>query len=534
MLEQELMEPFTQIKGFEPPATIPPDEAPMRAAQDQAIKATWAGAPVLAATNPINSRQEKQEGIRAGQREAFDRIGHISALGLGLIPLLMFVGVMVSARRARILRRAFVRLFAATGILIVLSAFIGWLLVLAIPAFDIDHPEWLLVAAGAVLGLTILAFTGYAWARRDGLARFLIYLTLAWIALLALLSLAAGRGGEPASGLAIFAVLASLLIPGTYLLFGQGRWIQARRLFGGLGTGLGALLALLALMILSTAVLAPSAHFNAFSPSAGPQGALLSAPPLRIAPSIGEVAKDAPTWPGEIEEETTGVETTAPEPPRLRQYFPETLYWAPEVVTDEGGFVSLQVPMADTITTWRLTALALTQDGRLGSTTRGIRVFQDFFVDVDLPVSLTRGDEISIPIGVYNYLSEAQQVRLEVEPEDWFELAGPGERMLTIAANDIEVAYIPIRVLDFGRQGFQVIAWGEKMSDAIRREVSVVPNGKEIRLTESDWLRESKRVPVAVPAAALPGATAVEVKIYPGALAQAVEGLEKILRLPHG
>jgi uncharacterized protein YfaS (alpha-2-macroglobulin family) len=237
----------------------------------------------------------------------------------------------------------------------------------------------------------------------------------------------------------------------------------------------------------------------------------------------------APQEAAETEKETSGAE-----PPRLRQYFPETLYWAPEVLTDEGGFVSLQIPMADSITTWRLTALASSQDGRLGSTTRGVRVFQDFFVDIDLPVSLTQGDEISIPIGVFNYLPQAQQVRLEVEPDDWFELAGPAEQTLTIASNDIQVVYVPIRVLDFGQQGFQVTAWGEKMSDAIRRVVNVVPNGKAIHHTESDWLRESKRVPVNVPAAAVPGATSVEVKIYPGVMAQAVEGLEKILRLPHG
>jgi CD109 antigen len=64
--------------------------------------------------------------------------------------------------------------------------------------------------------------------------------------------------------------------------------------------------------------------------------------------------------------------------------------------------------------------------------------------------------------------------------------------------------------------------------------VDIVPNGKEIRQTESDWLRESKDVTIKVPAAAVPDATSVEVKIYPGVMAQAVEGLEKILRLPHG
>jgi uncharacterized protein YfaS (alpha-2-macroglobulin family) len=233
-------------------------------------------------------------------------------------------------------------------------------------------------------------------------------------------------------------------------------------------------------------------------------------------------------------EEAPGAEETGAEPPRLRQYFPETLYWAPEVLTDEGGSVTLEIPMADSITTWRLTALASSQDGRLGFATQGVRVFQDFFVDIDLPVSLTQDDEISIPVGVFNYLPEAQQVRLEVQPEDWFELRGPGEQTLTIAANDIDVVYFPIRVRKFGPQGFQVTAWGEKMSDAIRRQVSVVPNGQAMHNTESDWLRGSKRVPIMVPGVAVPGATSVEVKIYPGVMAQVVEGLEKILRLPHG
>ena len=190
--------------------------------------------------------------------------------------------------------------------------------------------------------------------------------------------------------------------------------------------------------------------------------------------------------------------------------------------------------MADSITTWRLTALASTQDGRLGYATRGIRVFQDFFVDLDLPVALTQGDEISIPVGVFNYLAEEEEVRLVVEPEPWFELLGPAERTLSIAPNDIEVVYFTIRVEEFGRQGLQVTAWGSRASDAIRRQVTVVPDGKEVRLTESDWLRESKEVVIDVPGYAVEGTSRVEVKIYPGVMAQVIEGLEKILRLPHG
>lgn len=240
-----------------------------------------------------------------------------------------------------------------------------------------------------------------------------------------------------------------------------------------------------------------------------------------------EVAAEAPAPAGD---DTAG----SAEAPRLRQFFPETLYWNPEVLTDQSGQAQLEIPMADSITTWRLTALASSQDGRLGFATQGVRVFQDFFVDIDLPVSLTQGDQISIPVGVFNYLPEAQEVRLVVEPEPWFELLGEPEQTLTIGSNDIDVVYFPIRVNSFGRQGFQVTAWGETMSDAIRREVRVLPNGQEVRHSDSNWLREDKEISLNIPPEVIPKTPHVEVKIYTGALAQVVEGLEKILRLPHG
>ena len=524
MLEQELMEPFYQIKGFELPATVPVEEELVRQAQDQAARATWSDVPVLNVSNVGNSREEKFDAVSTAQQEGYHRLGQASAIGLILIPPSMFLVVIVALWQAGILQRALGRMIAALAILAFAGGILACLfLVLTIILYETDL-QVVIILLGVLLGLALLAFTIYAWVRRDPLARFLAQLTLAWVALLILLVLAVERGGTPSEFLTIAVFLAYLLVPGAYMLFGQGRRVQARRPFGKLGTGMGVLSALPTLLLLALLVSMLVGCGAAMEPEIfAPIGEVMDVT-SNLSNEVGKAAPDK-----EASQDTAGAE-----PPRLRQYFPETLYWAPEVLTDEGGFVSLQIPMADSITTWRLTALASTQDGRLGFATRGVRVFQDFFVDIDLPVSLTQGDEISIPVGVFNYLPGAQQVRLVVEPEDWFELVGSGERTLTIAANDIEVVYLPIRVKKFGRQGFQVTAWGEKMSDAIRRQVNVVPNGKEIHHTESDWLRESKKVLVEVPAAAVPGATSIEVKIYPGVMAQAVEGLEKILRLPHG
>lgn len=224
------------------------------------------------------------------------------------------------------------------------------------------------------------------------------------------------------------------------------------------------------------------------------------------------------------------------EPPRLRQYFPETMLWLPDAVTDADGYLHLDFPVADSITTWRMTALASSQDGRLGSTIAGLRVFQDFFIDLDLPLALTVGDEVSIPVGVFNYLPESQIVRLEVEKADWFELLDEPTKELTIGANDISVVYFRVKATQFGRQPFKVTAWGSQMSDAIQKEVRIFPDGKQITFTQSDRLTPTTpiRQNVFIPPEAIPGTQSLLIKIYPGVVSQVVEGLDSILRMPFG
>ncbi|MFX9642460.1 alpha-2-macroglobulin family protein, partial [Acinetobacter baumannii] len=91
------------------------------------------------------------------------------------------------------------------------------------------------------------------------------------------------------------------------------------------------------------------------------------------------------------------------------------------LITDENGIAHLPVNFADSITTWRLSASASSRHGLLGGASAGLRVFQDFFVDIDLPVALTQNDEVAFPVAVFNYLKNDQTVQLELEKGDWFE-----------------------------------------------------------------------------------------------------------------
>ena len=99
----------------------------------------------------------------------------------------------------------------------------------------------------------------------------------------------------------------------------------------------------------------------------------------------------------------TALKADEPAAPHVRSYFPEALYINPEIITDAKGNAEISIPIADSITTWRMAMLASTQAGALGTGTASLKVFQDFFADLDLPVTLTQGDRVSIPVAIYNY-----------------------------------------------------------------------------------------------------------------------------------
>ncbi len=225
---------------------------------------------------------------------------------------------------------------------------------------------------------------------------------------------------------------------------------------------------------------------------------------------------------------------TAPTP-RLRQWFPETLYWRPELITDDAGRAEIEIPLADSITTWRLSASAVTAGGRLGGGEAAIRVFQPFFVDLDLPVALTRGDEVAVPVVAYNYLDRPQRVELALAEEDWFELIDDEPaRTLELQPGDVLATSFRIAARKVGRHAFQVEARGGDVSDAVRREIDVDPEGRGVETVESGSLDRPAEIALDVPPEAIEGSVRAIVRIYPSRFSQLVEGLDAIFERPYG
>jgi len=221
--------------------------------------------------------------------------------------------------------------------------------------------------------------------------------------------------------------------------------------------------------------------------------------------------------------------------PRLRHDFPETMLWEPELVTDHHGRAKLDFKMADNITTWKLTAVASTKDGELGSAEKDLRAFQPFFLEHDPPRVLTQGDEISYPVVLRNYLDRPQALKAWIKPESWFTLLGPAETRVKVDTGNAASAIFRYRAtaaIVGGKQ--QVSVANAEISDAAEKPVDVHPNGRPASVTTASVLEQKGTLVLEVPKNAIEGSLKARVKIYPNLLAHVIENLEAGLAVPHG
>ncbi len=224
--------------------------------------------------------------------------------------------------------------------------------------------------------------------------------------------------------------------------------------------------------------------------------------------------------------------------PHVRSWFPEALYINPEIVTDRDGRASIVVPIADSITTWRMAMMASTTHGALGSGTGSVKVFQDFFVDLDLPVTLTQGDRVSIPVAAYNYSGKAGDVALQLQDADWFTLVEDvPAKTVAVESGKVGGSQFTIEAKRIGKFKLTLsarMAGGANRADIVVREIEVVPNGREQNLVFNGRLESTVRHEVTFPQTAIADAGKVFVRLYPGPLSQVIEGMDSILRMPGG
>jgi len=171
-----------------------------------------------------------------------------------------------------------------------------------------------------------------------------------------------------------------------------------------------------------------------------------------------------------------------PEPKEdVRQYFPETWYWNPTLITNENGDANLSVSAPDSITTWLLRAVASDKNGELGYTQSNITVFKEFFIEPDLPASVVAGDIFRLRVMAYNYNSTPANITISLTPASWFSTDNGAIKEISVPANSVRSCYFNIKVgEEAGLHHITVSGNNRHSIDTVSREIKVAPYGKKV------------------------------------------------------
>ena len=220
---------------------------------------------------------------------------------------------------------------------------------------------------------------------------------------------------------------------------------------------------------------------------------------------------------------------------RVRRFFPETWLWT-DLMTDQSGIGTVGVTAPDSITTWKLRAVGMSREHGLGISEAELTVFQEFFLQVDLPFSAVRGEEFPVRVALYNYLDTPQEIFVDLEPTDDFELLDEAQKVVTVPGNDIGGATFTIRPKTPGMAPLKVTARSAVAADAVIKELLIRPEGVARESVDNLVLSagDIQTVDATIPSNAIADSGRVHVAVTGNYLTQSIDGLERLLKMPFG
>ncbi|MFT4627197.1 MAG: hypothetical protein ACI8PZ_005878 [Myxococcota bacterium] len=216
-----------------------------------------------------------------------------------------------------------------------------------------------------------------------------------------------------------------------------------------------------------------------------------------------------------------------------RHDFRDTIFWAGDLRTDDNGVATVTFPTSDAITSFRVT----TQGVGGGLAGRDETVFASslpFSSTVKLPVAVSEGDRIDLPIALSNETDRALAVNLDTSFGDLLRASESGTTALDLAAGARDARRVSVEVVGkMGSAAVHVSASAAGLSDVLDRTLTVSPLGFPVHWEQSGEAEGAQSWPVDL-GQAVPGTVQATVTLYPSPVATLVEGMEGMLREPSG
>ena len=227
-----------------------------------------------------------------------------------------------------------------------------------------------------------------------------------------------------------------------------------------------------------------------------------------------------------------------PDRPRVRKDFPDTVYWAADVITGADGSAQLKIQYPDSLTSWRLTARAVTASTAVGAARTNTITTKDLILRVVTPRFLTEGDEVTIPAIVHNYLPDAQTVAVSMKADGLTAAGGSptAARSVQVAQNGQRRTDWTYSVNDVRPVTVTGQVTGNTAGDAMQVTIPVSPAGLQRNTgTSGALVRGGQReLTLALPPGANAAGRSVRIALTPSLAGTMLGALDYLTSFPWG
>ncbi|MGE0042628.1 MAG: alpha-2-macroglobulin [Vicinamibacterales bacterium] len=223
--------------------------------------------------------------------------------------------------------------------------------------------------------------------------------------------------------------------------------------------------------------------------------------------------------------------------PAVRKDFPDAIYWLGDLTTDAAGHARVSVRYPDALTTWRLTARAVTADTRVGVGVARTVTTKDLIVRVVTPRFLTEGDEVVLPTVVHNYRDAARQATVSMDVSGLTPASGTAGPPTTggLGAGAERRDDWTYRAGAPGDATVTATARTESDTDAVELPIPVLPYGLHRLDAQSGSVRSGEATAsLTVPADANPAARTIRVELAPSLAGSMLGALDFLTSFPYG
>ena len=223
--------------------------------------------------------------------------------------------------------------------------------------------------------------------------------------------------------------------------------------------------------------------------------------------------------------------------PGDRRDFTETLYWHAGLRTDAStGQATFSFALNDSVTSFEVMADAFDPKGALGAASSTVESVEPFYVEPKLPLEVTSGDRILLPVGVVSGVTEPlTEVTLTATAAVGIRIA-PVE-VFALAASERARRVIEIKVGSLNETtDFVLEATAGPYADRVTRPLRVVPLGFPVELGFGGMVDKIEPAvhTVTIPDNVVASSVRTEAAVYPTPLANLTAALERLIQEPSG